>query len=99
VPIFTIAGCTTSQNTVAETINRLRLIDGVTNVTLLSSTKSTSGSGASGAGVCAGGSPAFNMTVTFDPLPTPSASESTVTAVANTAHAGSSPTGSAGAAR
>ena len=46
VPAFTLSGCATSQTEVAQTLNRLRLIDGVSNVTLQSSTK-PSASGAS----------------------------------------------------
>ncbi len=39
VPQFTLSGCATSQSEVALTLNRLRLIDGVSEVTLQSSTK------------------------------------------------------------
>ena len=38
VPTFTLAGCATSQTAVALTLQRLRLIDGVKEVTLQSST-------------------------------------------------------------
>ncbi len=41
VPTFTIQGCATSQREVADTMQRLRLIDGVSEVTLQSSTKGT----------------------------------------------------------
>ena len=43
VPTFTLAGCATSQPAVALTLERLRLIDGVREVTLQSSTAGTSG--------------------------------------------------------
>jgi Tfp pilus assembly protein PilN len=83
VPVFTLAGCATSQAEVALMLERLRLIAGVSEVTLQSSTKSGSaaagGTGASGAGGsgCASGDPAFNAQVTFDALPsTPAASSS-----------------------
>ncbi len=39
VPTFTLSGCATSQTEVALTLDRLRLIDGVSEVTLQSSTK------------------------------------------------------------
>jgi Tfp pilus assembly protein PilN len=75
VPTFTLAGCATSQPTVALTLQRLRLIDGVKEVTLQSSTagpKSTTkgASESSGAGGCATSDPVFSVQITFDPLPT-----------------------------
>ena len=104
VPTFTLAGCTTSQAAVALTIDRLRLIDGVSEVTLQSSTKATpNGSGASssgsgnGTGAC---EVAFNMQITFDALPTIPASGSTgsgTTVSASTSSVTSTP--STGAAR
>jgi Tfp pilus assembly protein PilN len=72
VPVFTIAGCATSQQTVADLLNRLRLMDGVTEVSLQSSTVGgSSGGGASGA-ACPPHAPAYSVLVTYDPLPTPS---------------------------
>jgi Tfp pilus assembly protein PilN len=68
VPIFTIAGCATSQQTVAALLDRLRLMDGVAEVTLQSSSKSGSAGGASG-GSCPPNDPAYSLLVTFDPLP------------------------------
>lgn len=65
-PNFTITGCATSQSTVALTMNRLRLIDGVSEVSLQSSTK---GGGSSGG--CPAGDPAFAVQVSFDALPAP----------------------------
>lgn len=74
-PAFTIAGCATSQSEVALTMDRLRLIDGVSEVTLQSSAKSggsSSGSGASsGGGGCTASDPTFSMQVSFDALPQP----------------------------
>jgi hypothetical protein len=93
LPSFTLAGCSTSQTAVAETINRLRLIDGVSSVVLQSSTKG-GGTGAS-AGGCVGTEPVFNMLVTFQPLPTAAAATSSVAAVANA----SAPTTSTGASK
>jgi hypothetical protein len=68
VPNFTVAGCGTSQRTVASFLQRLRLIDGVSEVTLQSSTKG-GGGGAAGGGGCATGQPSFALTVTFQALP------------------------------
>jgi len=73
VPTFTLAGCATSQAMVALTLERLRLIDGVSEVTLQSSTQAPkTGSGSSGG--CSG--PIFAMQITFDPLPSASATSS-----------------------
>jgi len=71
VPIFTLSGCATTQAQVAHTLQRLRLIDGVSEVTLQSSTKpgaAGAGGGAAG-GNCEGNSPAFTIQVSFDALP------------------------------
>jgi Tfp pilus assembly protein PilN len=94
VPTFSIAGCATSQHAVADTIQRLRLIDGVSEVTLQSSTRGAPGAG-SAPGTCGSG-PTFQMTVTFDPLPSAAASASAVkskaSSVAEIAGSGSAPT-------
>jgi Tfp pilus assembly protein PilN len=66
VPTFTIAGCATTQSEVALTMDRLRLIDGVSEVSLQSSSKA----GSSG-GSCPAGSPSFGMQVSFQALPAP----------------------------
>jgi Tfp pilus assembly protein PilN len=66
-PSFTIAGCATSQSAVALTMNRLRLIDGVSEVSLQSSSKG----GGGGSGGCPAGDPSFSMQVSFDALPAP----------------------------
>lgn len=75
VPTFTLSGCTTSQSEVALTMDRLRLMDGVKEVSLQSSSKSGGGSsgGSSGSGASAGGScsDTFSLTVTYEGLPTP----------------------------
>ena len=98
VPTFTITGCATTQPAVAETLNRLRLIDGVSTVTLQSSTKgagsAAAASSAGGAG-CLSTEPAFSITITFQPLPTPSAVTSATKVVAATSSStGSAPSGS-----
>jgi Tfp pilus assembly protein PilN len=74
VPTFTLSGCATSQTEVALTLDRLRLIDGVKEVTLQSSTNGSSG-GSSGSGGCV----TFGMQVAFEPLPSASATSSTST--------------------
>ncbi len=76
VPTFTLAGCTTSQAAVALTIDRLRLMNGVSEVTLSSSTKSgsTGSSSSSGGGAC---EVTFSMQIAFDALPTIPTSGST----------------------
>ncbi len=95
VPVFSLAGCATSQSEVAETLQRLRLMDGVSAVTLQSSVKSSTGSG--GSGGCAKSDPAFAVQVIFAPLPTPAATPgaSTTTAAATS---GAGIPGAAGAA-
>jgi hypothetical protein len=78
VPTFTLAGCATSQAMVALTLERLRLINGVSEVTLQGSTQAAkTGSGGGSAG-CSG--PVFTMQITFDPLPSASATSSRSTA-------------------
>jgi Tfp pilus assembly protein PilN len=98
VPTFTIAGCTTSQAQVALVLDRLRLIDGVSEVSLQSSTKSgSSGGGAGSEEGCGKNAPVFDVTVTFDALPSipASGSSSTTTVAASTSGA----TASTGVAR
>jgi Tfp pilus assembly protein PilN len=66
VPTFTLAGCATSQPAVAQMLGRLRLIDGVKEVTLQSSTKGSPSGGGAG---CGAHGVAFAAQVSFDPLP------------------------------
>jgi len=75
VPTVTLSGCATSQKQVALTLTRLRLIDGVSEVALQSSTKpnTTSSPGSAGAGGCGASDPAFTIQVTFAPLPSSAA--------------------------
>lgn len=70
-PVFTLAGCATSQSEVAQTLQRLRLMNGASEVQLQSSTKSGSpGSSSSGAsGSCPSGDPAFSVQIVFAGLP------------------------------
>jgi Tfp pilus assembly protein PilN len=87
-PTFTLSGCAMSQSAVALTLERLRLIDGVKEVTLANSTSGTSGSSATG-GECSGRRATFSATVTFDPLPAASAVAAANKTVADTTPAGS----------
>jgi Tfp pilus assembly protein PilN len=99
VPTFTLSGCATSQSEVALTLNRLRLIDGVSEVTLQSSTKG-SGGGASGAsGGCPGHDPAFTVQVAFAPLPAAAAISSLTRTASVKDPATTPPATSAGGAR
>jgi Tfp pilus assembly protein PilN len=90
VPMFTLSGCATSQPGVALTLERLHLIDGVSEVTLQASTAgsssgaSSSSSSSSTGGGCTGSDASFSATITFDPLPgAPAASGATSTSVAD----------------
>jgi Tfp pilus assembly protein PilN len=74
VPAIELTGCTATQDDVARLMSRLRLIDGVTRVTLSNSTKS--GSAQSGAAVstagasgCGANGPSFDLVVFFSTLP------------------------------
>ena len=69
VPTFTLAGCATSQPAVAQMLERLRLIDGVKEVTLQSSTKGSPSGGGTGVAGCGAHGVAFAAQVSFDPLP------------------------------
>jgi Tfp pilus assembly protein PilN len=61
-PTVQLSGCATSQPEVADVMNRLRAIAGVTDVGLASSEKSGSSNGGSG---CSASSPQFSLAVTF----------------------------------
>ncbi len=76
VPSFSLTGCATTQAAVATTLQRLHLIDGVTNVTLQSSSKSSTGTAGAG---CTGGRASFSAQLTFAPLPAaPASNKSTL---------------------
>jgi Tfp pilus assembly protein PilN len=102
VPTFTLSGCATSQTEVALTLDRLRLIDGVSEVTLQSSTgaagTAAARTGGGGAGGCFGNDPAFAMQVAFEPLPSASATGSTGT-TSTVSASDATPTTSTGGAR
>jgi hypothetical protein len=76
VPIFNLTGCATSQDAVAQMLQRLRLIDGVSQVTLQSSTKAGGGTGSTGG--CPANGPTFAVTVAFVGLPSAAASAAAV---------------------
>jgi hypothetical protein len=65
-PTLTLAGCATSQTVVAQMLVRLRLVSGVSSVSLQSSTK-PGGSGSNGP--CPANGPVFTVAVDFEPLP------------------------------
>jgi Tfp pilus assembly protein PilN len=81
VPNLTLTGCATSQQQVAVTLNRLRLIDGVSEVTLQSSAKGSAG-GVGASGACTSNNPAFTATLSFDSLPPAGAAVSASTVAA-----------------
>lgn len=92
IPTFALTGCAVSQAEVALMLDRLRLINGVNEVNLQSSTESGGGGGA--AAGCTGNDVAFSVQVTFDPLPSVSTgggSSSASTASTATASASSAP--------
>lgn len=73
-PAFELTGCTASQDDVARLMSRLRLIRGVTRVTLSDAVQSSTGttatpvSGSSGGG-CPAHASTFDLVVFFEPLP------------------------------
>lgn len=69
-PVFALTGCATSQSEVALTLQRLRLMDGASEVTLQTSAKAAGASGSSpAAGGCPPKDPTFSAQVTFAALP------------------------------
>lgn len=76
-PAFEMTGCTANQDDVARLMSRLRLINGVTRVTLADSTKPTSGSGGAaatptdantGTAGCGANGPTFDLVIFFKAL-------------------------------
>jgi hypothetical protein len=88
IPTFTLSGCATSQPAVALMLDRLRLIDGVSSVTLQSSTKASGGSAGSAGGGCAASEPAYTVQVAFEALPTPSTTHAATKSAASTTSTG-----------
>ena len=92
VPTFNLSGCAENQAQVALALDRLRLIDGVSAVTL-----QASGGVVAGAVTTAGCKTSFTVALTFEPLPS-SATVDTATALAGkTSTAASSTVTGAGA--
>jgi Tfp pilus assembly protein PilN len=75
-PAFALTGCTRNQDDVARLMSQLRLINGVTRVTLEDSAASASASGTSTTG-CAVGGPTFDMVIFFQPMATTTTSTAT----------------------
>jgi Tfp pilus assembly protein PilN len=102
VPAIEISGCTTSQASVAKMMARMRLIDGVQQVSLQSSDKGTASSGAAapsvvgGSGDCRGGHshfPMFSIVVFY--RATTAVSVATTGAAQNAGATGTTPASSA----
>ncbi len=97
-PAFEIRGCTASQEDVARLLSRLRLMNGVSRVTLADSQKSNQASvGAAttgtktpntGAAGCGTGKPSFDLVIFFQPLPGAGATGPVAAGTAGTAAAG-----------
>jgi Tfp pilus assembly protein PilN len=69
-PAFELKGCTGNQDEVAQLMSRLRVVNGVTRVTLEDSTGTSSGAPASSSGGgtgCPVNGPSFDMVVFFQP--------------------------------
>jgi len=84
IPTFTLAGCATSQPAVAQMLQRLRLIDGVSEVTLQSSTTSSPAGGGATGGGCGTHGASFAAQVTFEALPSVAAASAAAKTVAAT---------------
>ena len=70
-PAFELSGCTHSQDDVAKLMSQLRLINGVTRVTISDSQMSNNGSAASATGTsqgCGANAPSFDIVVFFQPV-------------------------------
>ena len=78
VPTFVLAGCAAGQDTVAQAMNRLRLISGVQSVVLVSSTKTASAAGGATGGGC-GKAATYTLNISFQALPTTSAAAAAAT--------------------
>lgn len=85
-PAFSLKGCTNSQDDVAQLMSRLRVINGVSRVTLEDSTTGSPGSSTVSAGTsstsCKG--PTFDLVVFFQPLTGTAAAFAGVTSTGGT---------------
>jgi Tfp pilus assembly protein PilN len=86
VPAFELSGCTATEDDVSRLMSRLRLIRGVSRVTLSDAVKpataapsspSTPVSASSSPGGCGANAPTFDVVVFFQPLPTVGATPTT----------------------
>jgi Tfp pilus assembly protein PilN len=74
-PAFELRGCTGTQDQVAQLMSRLRLVNGVTRVTLEDSAKPAAAQSASSVSTttsgtgCPANGPSFDMVVFFQPVP------------------------------
>jgi Tfp pilus assembly protein PilN len=68
-PMLALTGCSTSQAEVAQTLQRLKLMDGVNEVHLQSATKSSTSSSSAASGSCGSGRVTYSISVTFAALP------------------------------
>lgn len=97
-PAFELTGCTSTQNDVARLMSQLRLMNGVTRVTLSNSTKAANGQGGAAVAPAAGSSgsaqgcganaPTFDLLVFFQPVPGAGASGVTTLGGSTTAIGG-----------
>jgi Tfp pilus assembly protein PilN len=97
VPAFELVGCTATQDDVAGLMSRLRLINGVSRVTLSDSVKdaaaasgNSSPSGATPGASCGAGAPTFDVVVFFQ-APVGAAGTTTAGATATAATPGATP--------
>jgi len=99
IPTFAITGCAAGQDTVAQAMSRLRLINGVESVVLVSSTKAGAGAGGSSSGGC-GNAASYTLNVSFQALPTTTAAAAAATtqtvAASSAATPGATGSGSTG---
>jgi len=91
VPSIALTGCATSQAEVAQTLQRLKLIDGVTDVHLQSSTESGAAAVGGSGGGCPAKDPTFSITVTFAGLPSTPVPSVAPTTTASTASSKTAP--------
>lgn len=80
-PAFELKGCTGNQDQVAQLMSRLRVINGVTRVTLEDSTAGGASGSSAATGTCPATGPTFDLVVFFQPgagtLAAPGASTTT----------------------
>lgn len=100
-PAIELSGCSKTQDDVAALMSRLRLIDGVTRVTLDSSSKSSSSGGSTSSSGCDSNWPVFDIVVFFQqvanagPTGVESASSGSTTSTSTSTSGSSTTSGSA----